>query len=571
MRKGLVVTLGVVALLSAVRTGFAFAPVISCIPDIIISDAEQNQTSDQNFFIFSNALNLDEYVRDDDTTKTLLKWSFFESSTPGNAIMINRIGSLPNLLPATIKDPGANNLRAAGPWASFRNNLWSPISGSLPYPNPPGNPASMPSIIQMYVSDGIAISSQPISMTTANTGANAASDPNAPKDSKVLQSIKSFAFASSSEGWTWFDNTPAIPAPTHTAAGGLLTQTETANTANVVYGAWESPQDPTATGAIKSRFGCVLRARFKLSSTSASGQEQQTPGFRFRVWWTRVIWDAVRGGYIPDFYNPDFTDLYEAQYSTNDAMYVTGRVPGTPGKTYTVLYYPQQIDTLMTTNAITYMSCDLLDDDITGNDAGVINIDQVDVDGFDRPEIGAPGMTSVPALSVASDFSSWAFSRYQNKLDVSASTATLVQSANAAGITISCSPGTSLWEAGFNSAGVALRNGRYYRVLFRAKSSQTAGGDAVPVVRAGLISDLFSAWCNKRLEGGATFATLASTGTDYEFWYAAPTNLQSSSNTETFSVRFEGYIITSPDLRNKQQSGMIGCTRVTTEYMLALP
>jgi len=57
------------------------APIISCIPDIIISDADQ-KSADRNLFIFENALNLDELVRDD-TAASLLKWSFVEPTPRG--------------------------------------------------------------------------------------------------------------------------------------------------------------------------------------------------------------------------------------------------------------------------------------------------------------------------------------------------------------------------------------------------------------------------------------------------------------------------------------------------------
>jgi hypothetical protein len=563
MRKGLVVTLGVVALLSAVSSGFSFAPVISCIPDVIISDAEQNQTSDLNFFIFSDALNLDSLVRDDDTTKNLLKWSFFESTAPGNAIKINGIGSVPDLLPATLKDPGANNLRAVTPLASFQNVLWSP----------PGSPTgtSMTSTLQMIVSDGTAISSQSIMVKTVNTGVGAATDPSAQKDALIPQAGKSWAFATTSEGWSWFSQ-GGISAPTHATAVGKLTMTEPSTTTiphAIVYGAWESPQNPTAAGALKARYGCVVRARFAMSS-SVNGQG--CPGLRFRAWWTKVLLSGST--WIPDWNATDFVDLYEQNYTTLTGMYVQGREPGTAGKTFTMLYYPQQTDTLMSeTSAVVYVTCDLLDDDAFGTDAGIINIDQVDVDGFARPPVGAPGMNAVPGLSFDTNFSSWASTRFAKKLDPSATTATLTMSANTAGITITCGAGTSLWEYGFSSPmpGVTLADGRYYRALWQATSSQTPGGPAVPTVRTGIISTSFSYYQNKKLEGGASFATLKSTPTDFEQWWAAPSNIGSTTATEPFQLRFEAYVLFQPDLRGKQQSGTVGLRKVTTEWMNALP
>lgn len=57
-----------------------YAPVISKLPDIFISDTEDNtETMDVNFFCFQNALDLDAYVSDLDTTISELVWSFKES------------------------------------------------------------------------------------------------------------------------------------------------------------------------------------------------------------------------------------------------------------------------------------------------------------------------------------------------------------------------------------------------------------------------------------------------------------------------------------------------------------
>jgi hypothetical protein len=53
MRKGLVVTLGVVALIFVVSPSFALAPLITCIPDITISDVEQNAATVDNNILSS--------------------------------------------------------------------------------------------------------------------------------------------------------------------------------------------------------------------------------------------------------------------------------------------------------------------------------------------------------------------------------------------------------------------------------------------------------------------------------------------------------------------------------------
>jgi len=385
-----------VALCISVRSSFSLAPVISCIPDIIISDADDNTaTDDKNFFVFSQALNLDELVRDDDTASNTLRWSFVDST--GDDIQINGKDELADPTPDNIKDPSGSNIRSVSKYATFRNKTWSPASGSTPYANPPAS--SMTSTLELYVSDGTGISSQPIIVKTVNTSG----DPTGKQhDQKIPQSTRSYTFNSTAEGWRWFDMSPGFPGPAgpNIQSGGRLRMVElVTQTQPIVYGRWESSYDPAT--ALRAKWGCIMRARYKMYSTVDG---MNCPGMRFLAWWTHVMNAGGTAGWIQDWVNQDFADEYEMDYHTTNisGIFVPGREPGTAGQTYTFLYYPQQIDTL--TTGIVWISADLLDMDTFNNDAGEISIDQVDVDGIPCPEVGTG--TRVNQFS-SSSFSTW--------------------------------------------------------------------------------------------------------------------------------------------------------------------
>jgi len=554
MRKGLVVTLGVMALFLAVSQSFALAPVISCIPDIIVSDAEDNtQTSDRNFFIFSNALNLDEVVRDDDTTKSLLKWCFVESSNVGS-IAINGIGGYTG---TNFRDPGAFNIRAVRPNIAVRNIEWSPLAGSLPFPTP--TQASTETMIQLYVSDSTRTDSQTVVITTVNTTNSLSIN----RDRLVMQSLKSYTFEAGQEGWEWIPSGPPIIEAGHQLAAGALQMTgmATADPNSIVYGSWESTKNPT-TG-LQATWGCILRARFAMRS---SVSDLTCPGFRFRALWTHVAQSG--GNWVTDFMNPDYSDDYEMTFSTIDTPFtaVPGRPPGS-GKTIDMLYWPQQIDTLMTTDAVVMISADLVDMDTFNQDAGILYVDRVDVDGVDRPD-GSAG-TTVTALTFNS-FTNW--TKQIVSVGTGSSTAGLTLNCGASSIDINVAAGNKMFEASAASPGTALESGRYYRVIFTATSTQ-ASGNIGPTIRASFVSSKYVFSANKTLKGGGTWSQLGPTPQELEVWMQAPSPLPpSTTQTEPMILRFESYLLDNPAPPfMKTVAGVVHCTKVVTHSFPASP
>jgi len=81
-KKGLALALGTIMLALAGHVGFANAPIISQIPDVLVGDWAFNNdhglTVDYNFFRYLNAFNLLNYVNDNDTANADLRAAFKE-------------------------------------------------------------------------------------------------------------------------------------------------------------------------------------------------------------------------------------------------------------------------------------------------------------------------------------------------------------------------------------------------------------------------------------------------------------------------------------------------------------
>lgn len=549
MRKGLVITLGVVALALVVSPGFAVAPIISCIPDIIVSDFEQNQTQDNNLFIFSNALDLDEYVQDADTTdSSLLRWSFVQSSGPDislNGILENTSGDFRN--------PGAFDIRAVSDMLTVRNEGWSPVAGTMPYADP--GVASADSMIELYVSDGTNTDNQTVTITSENTGS-----PGTAGDRLVPAGQVSWTFATTSEGWNWVSVPAVYTEPAHTAGGGNLQMTEASGGTNIVYGGWETPQDPAILP--DNTLGSIKRARFAMRS-SVDGQT--CPGFRIKA----VTYPVVQSGgsWIPDFTSQDFNASEEAHFYTADPFYVAGREPGTAGKTYTILSYPEQTESLMSTTVVTYFGVELLDMDKTfSNDSGTLYVDQVDIDCLDRPAVGTG--TAVPSLSFT-DFSGWATT--QNAIGGGGTPNPPAITATATGISCTLTNTNAWFDDTALSPAVALTPGAYYRVLFTVSITGISGTDFGPTCRTGLVSSRFNWSTVKNLSGGGLLANIGSTPQPFEAWAVGPP--ATAATTENCSVRFETWLTNNNTgfPFNRNVSGTIRATQVVVEQFPAPP
>lgn len=158
MTKGLKSTLLTVAVALLGLNAMAMAPTIGNIPDVIIGDAEDSTAS--NNFVYPDAINLDNYVTDDNTPTTGILWSY---TNPGGHYRINNVNAIvtpdsnadtPGSAELTTNDDGDSsdsNKRTI----TIRNSALSPLNGSgqstAPYADPGATSDSQ--VITLYASD----------------------------------------------------------------------------------------------------------------------------------------------------------------------------------------------------------------------------------------------------------------------------------------------------------------------------------------------------------------------------------------------------------------------------------
>jgi hypothetical protein len=262
--------------------------------------------------------------------------------------------------------------------------------------------------------------------------------------------------------------------------------------------------------------------------------------------------------------NPDMGDDWEAIYYTydNTTIYVAGREPGTAGKTYTMLFYPSQFESLMNAQAIVYITCDLVDIDTFGNDAGTLSINQVDVDGFARPATNSALARAEPTLTFTSGFTGWT-----PNVSVFATPGNSAGMTPVVGSTIAitiAATNTNTEASVVNPGGASLESGRYYRTIFTVTSSYT-GTNFGPTLRVGYTSSRFVWAVNQRLKGGGTFSAIGTTPVAYEVWAEAPTPF-TGILTEPMQVKFSTYVDVNPAVPfNRPIAGTLRLTSAVTQ------
>jgi hypothetical protein len=524
-----------------VAPGFALAPIITCVPDIIISDVENNsQTDDLNFFIFHDALNLDDLVVDEDDETSEIRWSFIETTSP-SAITINGIASDPLV---DFLEPGANDLRLVSQTATFENVLWT---GTTPATD------TMQSMITLVASDGTGTDSADIIVTTVNDMTAPYTD--GTPDGIQIKAGQSYTWTTSQGTWEWYGIT-GLQEPQHSVNNALVATQTDAMDDPLVYGSWETSKNPA--NSLEVHRGCVMRARFALSS-SVDGQS--CPGFRMRANWLKVVWNDQYQVWALDFTDQDFNSENYLIYQTFDGRHIAGREPGQSGQTYTLLHMPEQTDTVGTTGCL-YIALDLVDNDgfPGADDSGAISCSQVDIDWFDNPALGS-GRIDYDTT----DFSNWVNGITQ--IYDTVNTVGLSISGTASGISISVLANNRDFEAVSHSPDILLDAGRYYRATYMVTSSQTPGGPFGPTVRGSVASSQFIFANQKDLKGGGLLSAFDSTPSPYQIWFQAPVAAAGSTQTEAMWMIFESYLTANPSpfFPTKTIQGTVQCTRALLE------
>jgi hypothetical protein len=409
----------------------------------------------------------------------------------------------------------------------------------------------------MYVSDGSNYDSASIQVRTVDEAAGGQGDRLEP----VVQ--KNWDFASSGMNWVWFSAAPVYEEPAHNWDSGsqALRLAKTAAQAIPVFGAWESPKEPSTN--IRARFGCIVRATFSLRGTVDSSF---SPSIRLRAIWSKV--QNVPGfGWATDFLDPDIQPTHSVLYSTlGSGLHVPGREPGTAGQEYEVLYYPVQTQTLMTTNHVVYVTADLLDSDSIEADAGEIFVESVVVDGLTNPPVGSgqaePGFTFT-------DFSG--FQGLVSSIAGTGQTANLPGTpvATAGSLSITVGPTNTYFEAPVSNTvddTNRMTPGRYYRAVFEVSATGVGTNQVAPTVRCGFVSQRLVWSSDYELAGHGLLAKFDATPKGFETWHVAPTEVEGTGLTEPMQTRFYSWLTDNPALpHNKNIAGTIQVTDVMTE------
>jgi hypothetical protein len=95
MRKGSLKLLLSTALLALGTTVYAASPVLSTLPIVVISDLEnQSSTEDWNLFVFTDAFAFADYASDADTPASALKWTFDIGAGSTGSLTINDVADI---------------------------------------------------------------------------------------------------------------------------------------------------------------------------------------------------------------------------------------------------------------------------------------------------------------------------------------------------------------------------------------------------------------------------------------------------------------------------------------------
>lgn len=210
MRKGLTQTLLTVAVALLGFNAMSAAPIIGNIPDVIIGDAEAGTSS--NLFVYPDAINLDTFVSDDNTSDGAILWSYSASGTAYRLNGAPEIGAGDPNAPGGASlagDSDAAKVDANARTVTFRNINRSPVGGPNTAPT-----TSESEVVTLFASDSTTYSQKDFMVFVDNDGADALSG----GSSYVLEFSKSFT--QGAQGWVSFVDF---------AIGGTVTTTQGAS------------------------------------------------------------------------------------------------------------------------------------------------------------------------------------------------------------------------------------------------------------------------------------------------------------------------------------------------------
>jgi hypothetical protein len=283
---GLRVTLLAVAIAVLGFNAMAMAPTISEIPDVIVGDAEE--ATESNRFVFPDAIDLDSFVNDDNTSSGAIIWSYSVAVTPTrytlDGVQPLDIGSEDPNAPGSKRidsqdlDPAEADSNARS--VTIRDELRSPVASDPgPYADPAGTGILPDSrVVTLYASDGTtwsmdqSLNGGTFIIYTDDDGLDRFS-PDAAQGTPVY----SADFTQGPLNWTFAENIPAGSATgTQNGTTGLCIDVPATGEND---GVWFSPY-----GIVDLVDNQVYRARLSMSTT-------QTTVFQTPLW--MFVYDNV--------------------------------------------------------------------------------------------------------------------------------------------------------------------------------------------------------------------------------------------------------------------------------------
>ncbi len=520
MRKGLFVTLAIVAIALLSGSVYGFAPVIGNIPDIVIGDLEDGDSN--NFFRFTNAFNFLDYVDDQDTTKTLLKWSFIEEASPGgtpadwfelNTITQTTVGS-------TNPPPGPKDLTLGGTDydPDIRDIYASPSTEDPgPYTGIVEAGGQHDKLITLYASDGTREDSTDVFVYSIDGEYDGLSG------GAIF--IKKYTFDSAVEGWSFLGVGGAgFIGATSSYTGGRL-GIISLNDSTSRYGFWQSPVD------IAYVADNVYRAKYLVSSNQATAS--QNPQFRMRWIHDQSLESATQVVNASSPYSNSLpTDPTTREYS----CYITPVVSGNLGVAFDML-------------------------DFSAAQYGVHYVDQVTVERFPDPAAG----TAVKTYTDTADFANWGFASvgFDPVTSGGAGTGTL----SITSVTADAN-NYGWWQSNGTANELTYVADKLYRATYTLRCASDVARNDMPQVRLRVQNEDGQMTATMELSSQGTGGPGAMPevgGTDYDVYFETPT-LPGSPTTAN-----DGFIVTIDVLDfNSAQGGTIYMDSVAIDY-LAIP
>jgi len=524
MRKGLFVTLAIVAIALFSGSVYGYAPVINPIPDVVIGDAEDNLgwTIDRNFFRFTNAFDFLDYVSDGDTTETLLKWSFIEEESP--ALTPTDWFEISGITQTTVGNtitPGAKDLTlgATDYTPTIRDIYASPHSEdgteNGPYTGIVEG-AQHDKFITLYASDGALEDSRNVFVYSIEGELDALSG----------GAIKQYTFDTDVEGWTFLplNVPPDFSGATSGYSGGRLT-VSSANDATNRVGFWQSPPTDIAYVA-----GNVYRARFLASSSQTVASAN--PQFRMR-WVQELSLESV--SHVVNASAPQSYSLPTDPTTKEYACYFAPILSGDMGVTFDML-------------------------DFDAGQSGTHYVDQVTVDMFPDPAAD----TAVKTYSSSADFANWAFLTNVGFGPVTSGVGTDTLSITS---TVANSSNYGWWQSSGAANELTYVADKLYRATYTLTATDADRDDLAQVrLRAQSEDGQMTAAMELNSQGvGGPGAMPALAGTEYDVYFETPT----MPGTPTAAQ--DGFIVTIDVIDfNAAQGGTITLDSVVIDY-LAIP